>query len=153
MRTFCPIAKSEAPDWTSKWALISVPYQRGIRWGTKKTKISLGVVKISWTSWMRDILWERYLINYAAAENFWATGETRRAQPRVVVPRSANLDLDEDQRNVVGGRAFAPLGYAIEDAFFHFVEGQARGFADDFLYSFDAEHFAARTENVGDAVG
>src|SRR5271155_1877663 len=62
MRTFWPIAKSEAPAWTSKWALISAPYQRGMRCGTKKTNISLGVVEICVESSMRDILRERYLI-------------------------------------------------------------------------------------------
>jgi hypothetical protein len=63
------------------------------------------------------------------------------------------LDFDQDQGDVVGGGAFAPFGYAIEDAFFHFVEGEAGSFADDFLHAFDAEHFAAGIEDVGDAVG
>src|SRR5271168_1473239 len=63
MRIFWPAAKSGAPPWTSKRAFISAPYQRGMRCGTKKTKISLGVVEIWVASSMRDILMERYLIN------------------------------------------------------------------------------------------
>src|SRR5271154_502417 len=63
MRIFWPAAKSGAPPWTSKHAFISAPYQWGMRCGTKKTKISLGVVEIWVASSMRDILMERYLIN------------------------------------------------------------------------------------------
>src|SRR5580692_10405344 len=129
MRTFWPTAKSGAPPWTWKCAFISAPYQRGMRCGTKKTKISLAVVEIFVASSMRAIVRERYLTV------------------------CADLNFDEDQGDVVGGRALAPFGYAVQDAFLHFVEGEAGSFADDFLHAFDAEHFAAGIEDVGDAVG
>src|ERR1700690_2991811 len=85
MRTFCPTAKSGAPPWSSKCAFISVPYQRGMRCGTKKTKISLGVVEICVASSMRDILMERYLTNSEWCEevkrfNTEGTEEKRRTQ-------------------------------------------------------------------------
>src|SRR4029077_16199177 len=62
-------------------------------------------------------------------------------------------DFNEDERHVVGGRAFTPGGDAVEDALLHLAERQERRFADEFLNAFDAEHFAARIEHVGDAVG
>src|SRR5271155_1515274 len=85
MRIFWPAAKSDAPPWTSKREFISAPYQGGMRCGTKKTKISLGVVAICVASSMRDILMERYLINSEWCEevkrfNTECTEEERRTQ-------------------------------------------------------------------------
>src|SRR5277367_1631319 len=81
MRIFWPAAKSGAPPWTSKRAFISAPYQWGMRCGTKKTKISLGVVEIWVASSMRDILMERYLMDSEWCEevkrfNTECTGES-----------------------------------------------------------------------------
>src|SRR5580692_5984298 len=78
MRSFWPTAKSEAPLWTSKRAFISVPYQSGMRCGTKKTKISLAVVEICVESSMRAMVRERYLINCGWRRNSERCEEVRR---------------------------------------------------------------------------
>jgi hypothetical protein len=72
-----------------------------------------------------------YLPICVCADIYW----DRRA---CVWQAGAELDFDQDQGDVVGWGAFAPLGYAVQDAFLHFVEGQEGCFADDFLDAFDA---------------
>jgi hypothetical protein len=52
--------------------------------------------------------------------------------------KCASVHVDEHERNVVGRRAFAPRGDAIENSLLHMLEWEQRGLADEFLHTFDA---------------
>src|SRR5262250_1413383 len=61
-------------------------------------------------------------------------------------------NFDEDYRNVVDGRAFAPCGDAVEQALLHFGKRQERSFAHEFLNAGHTKHLTPRIKYIGDAV-
>jgi hypothetical protein len=62
-------------------------------------------------------------------------------------------DFDDYERHVVVGRAVAVRGDTVENLFFHFLQGQLGGLANDFTEAFDAQHVALLVETFGEAVG
>src|SRR5580704_8569957 len=111
MRTFWPTAKSEAPPCTSKQLLISGPYQSAMRCGTKKTKISFEGTANSRTN------------SRLAIEGL------------IVFSAVILVDFHQDKRHIIGCRAVAPLGHAVEDALLHLFKREQRGFAYDILHA------------------
>src|ERR1700734_4152256 len=125
MRTFWPVAKSEAPPCTSKQLFISAPYQSAMRCGTKKTKIS-----------------------FAGTANARTNSRLAIEGLELSHKQEVLVNFNQHKRNIISRRTIAPLGDAVEDALLHLLEREHRSFAHNFLHAFHPQHIAARIENV-----
>ena len=93
-----------------------------------------------------------HLMRYFAAFVASRTGRiTRRARLRATALWL--WDFDDYERHVIIGRAVAVRSDALENLFFHFLQRQLGGFANDFAEAFDAQHVALLVETFGEAVG
>src|ERR1700751_4574976 len=131
-----------------------------MRCGTKNTKTSLGATEKSREN-SRCAMDERKLSHEAAGGGplvpmFPPEDDADRIVNYFMNRQfkgCASVHINEHERNVVRCWAFAPCSDAVENPLLHVLEREQRGFADKFLHAFDAQHFAARVENVGDAGG
>jgi len=82
----------------------------------------------------------------------WTLRRRWRSRQRRRSKRRGLTKLNEDEGEIVGERAVAPGGDAVEDGLLHFGKGLGNGAADKFLKTIDTQHFFRGIEDFGEAV-